>query len=131
MRFNAARVTTLLNDTCNTLQGPPVTVMLKPSNLECNVFMMSRMHQPSMLSLALVFLKKRLAGCAWAAELAARMLPKGSAATRAFHRVIMRRVFGGRGSEAIACSVRAEVSRMFHARPMCKYAVDLQVSAGA
>ena len=54
------------------------------------------------------------------AEQLASKMSGGASASRSFDNVIARRVFGGRGSDAIARSVRGEISRMFHARPICK-----------
>lgn len=109
-------------------QGPPVTVMLKEVNLECSVLMMSSMYDVSMVSFGLLFIKKRLGGCSLTEKLASRMT-RGSLATVAARSFvnIMKRVFGGRGSEVVARNVREELGRLIHKRPMCKYMKILQV----
>jgi hypothetical protein len=110
--------------------------LLKPANLECSIFMMSRIYDVSMVSLGVACLKRRLGGSALAATLARRMTRGSSAASlRAFSEAssrlafdaIMRRVFGRRGSEVIAHSARTELGRMIFQRPVCKYMRSLQV----
>jgi hypothetical protein len=102
--------------------------MLKEVNLECSVLMMSSMYDVSMVSFGLLFIKKRLGGCSLTEKLASRMT-RGSLATVAARSFvnIMKRVFGGRGSEVVARNVREELGRLIHKRPMCKYMKILQV----
>jgi hypothetical protein len=86
------------------------------------------MYDVSMVSFGLSFIKKRLGGCSLTEKLASRMT-RGSSATAAARSFvnIMKRVFGGRGSEVVARSVREELGRLIHKRPMCKYMSSLQV----
>ena len=87
-------------------------------------------HEPSLLSFGLLFVRQRVGGGAPVAELAER-LGAGVAAGRrgalAFDELVVRRVFGGRGVEAMARSMRAEMMRMLQTRPVCAFAVNLQV----
>ena len=82
-------------------------------------------HEPSLLSFGLLFVRQRVGGGAPVAELAER-LGAGVAATRegalAFDELVVRRVFGGRGVEAMAHSMRAEMMRMLQTRPVCAFA---------
>ena len=87
--------------------------------------MLSRMYDVSMLSFGLVLLKKRIGGSALVAQLVSKMT--GHAAASSFNDIIMRRVLGCLGSESVARTVRAEISRMVHQRPICKYMSTLQV----
>jgi len=61
----------------------------------------------------------------------AERLGAGVAAGRrgalAFDELVVRRVFGGRGVEAMGRSMRAEMMRMLQRRPVCAFAVNLQV----
>ena len=100
-----------------------MTSLLKQVNLECSVLMLSRMYDVSMLSFGLVLLKKRIGGSALVAQLVSKM----TAAASSFNDIIMRRVLGCLGSESVARTVRAEISRMVHQRPICKYMSTLQV----
>ena len=88
--------------------------------------MLSRMYDVSMLSFGLVLLKKRIGGSALAAQLVSKMMG-GHATASSFNDIIMRRVLGCLGSESVARNVRAEISRMVHQRPICKYMSTLQV----
>jgi hypothetical protein len=81
------------------------------------------MYDVSMLSFGLVLLKKRIGGSALVAQLVSKM----TAAASSFNDIIMRRVLGCLGSESVARTVRAEISRMVHQRPICKYMSTLQV----
>ena len=87
-------------------------------------------HEPSLLSFGLLFVRQRVGGGAPVAELAER-LGAGVAAGRrgalAFDELVVRRVFGGRGVEAMACSMRVEMMRMLQTGPVCALAVKLQV----
>ena len=87
-------------------------------------------HESSLLCFGLLFVRQRVGGGAPVAELAER-LGAGVAAGRrgalAFDELVVRRVFGGRGVEAMACSMRVEMMRMLQTRPVCAYAVNLQV----
>jgi hypothetical protein len=67
-----------------------------------------------------------MGGSALAAQLVSKMTGALAAAS-SFKDIIMRRVLGCRGSESIARTVRAEISRMVHQRPICKYMGSLQV----
>ena len=90
-------------------------------------------HEPSLLSFGLLFVRQRVGGGAPVAELAER-LGAGVAAGRrgalAFDELVVRRVFGGRGVEAMARSMRAAMMRMLQTRPVCAFAVNLQVMGG-
>ena len=87
-------------------------------------------HEPSLLCFGLLFVRQRVGGGAPVAELAER-LGAGVAAGRrgalAFDELVVRRVFGGRGVEAMARSMRAEMMRMLQTGPVCAFAVNLQV----
>ena len=88
-------------------------------------------HEPSLLSFGLLFVRQRVGGGAPVAELAER-LGAGVAAGRrgalAFDELVVRRVFGGRGVEAMARSMRVEMMRMLQTLPVCAYMVSLQVN---
>ena len=110
----------------NSPQGPPVTALLKQTNLECSILMMSPIYAMSMVGVGISFIKKRFGGSALTATLASKMLksaPAGSASLS----IIVKRVFGGRGSKVIAHCVRKELSDMTYQQPVCKYMSSLQV----
>jgi hypothetical protein len=110
----------------NSPQGPPVTALLKQTNLECSILMMSPIYAMSMVGVGISFIKKRFGGSALTATLASKMLksaPAGSASLS----IIVKRVFGGRGSKVIAHCVRKELSHMTYQQPVCKYMSSLQV----
>ena len=90
-------------------------------------------HEPSLLCFGLLFVRQRVGGGAPVAELAER-LGAGVAAGRrgalAFDELVVRRVFGGRGVEAMARSMRVEMMRMLQTPPVCAFAVNLQVMGG-
>jgi hypothetical protein len=112
----------------NSPQGPPVTALLKQANLECSIFMMTPIYAISMVGVGISFIKKRLGGSALTATLASMMLksaPAGSASL--FLSIMVKRVFGGRGSKLIAHSVRKELSHMIYKQPVCNYMRSLQV----
>jgi hypothetical protein len=90
--------------------------------------MMSPIYAMSMVGLGISFIKKRFGGSALTAALASKML-KGAAPGSAspFLSTIIKRLFGGRGSEVIAHSVRKELGHMVYQRPVCKYMSSLQV----
>ena len=100
----------------------------RPKTKRSKVFLSPRMHQWTLLSFVLAFLKPRLGGGASVAALAKRIaLYNGS--TRGFNDRILRRVFGGAGADIIARGARAELSRMLHeGPPVCEYMMELQVS---
>ena len=89
------------------------------------------LHLVSLFCFGLLFLRQRLGGGALVAVLAER-LGAGVAAGRrgalAFDELVVRRVFGGRGVEAMGRSMRAEMMRMLQTLPVCAYMVSLQVN---
>ncbi len=101
----------------------------------CKIFISPRIHQWTLSSFVLAFLKRRLGGGASVAALATRIaLYDGSrcvsaARRRAINDLILRRVFGGVGADTIARSARAELSRMVHeGPPVCsEHLMELQV----
>jgi hypothetical protein len=100
----------------------------RPKTNRSKILVPPRMHQWSLLSFVLAFLKPRLGGGATVATLASRIALHGGS-TRGFNDRILRRVFGGAGADIIACSARAELSRMLHeGPPVCEYMMELQVS---
>ena len=112
----------------NLPQGPPAIALLKPANLECSVFMMSPIYAMSMVGFGISFIKKRFGGSAMAATLVSKMLKSAPAGTASpFLSIIMKRVFGGRGSELIAHRVRKELGDMIYQQPVCMYTSSLQV----
>jgi hypothetical protein len=79
-----------------------------------------RIHQWTLSSFVLAFLKRRLGGGACAAALATRFAlydcsaSVSAARRRALNDLVLRRVFGGVGADVIARSARTEMSRMLH-----------------
>jgi hypothetical protein len=109
-------------------QGPPAIALLKQTNLECSIFMMSPVYAMSMVGFGMLFIKKRFGGGALTATLASKMLKNAPADSASpFLSIIMKRVFGGRGSEAIGHSVRQELRHMIYQQPVCTYMRSLQV----
>ncbi len=105
-----------------------MTALLKQTNLECSILMMSPIYAMSMVGIGISFIKKRFGGSALTATLASKVLksaPAGSASL--FFSIIVKRVFGVRGSKVIAQSARTELSHMIHQQPVCKYMSSLQV----
>ncbi len=92
---------------------------------------MSPLYDVSMVGFGISFIKKRFGGSAMTAKLVSRMTMNAAAhvvdSAGPFLNNIMRRVFGGRGSEVISYSVQKELSRMVFQRPMCNYMSSLQV----
>ena len=87
-------------------------------------------HEPSMLCFGLLFVRQRVGGGASVAELAERLgagVASGRRGPLGFDELVVRRVFGGRGVEAMARNMRAEMMRMLQTRPVCAFAVNLQV----
>jgi hypothetical protein len=90
-------------------------------------------HELSLLSFGLLFVRQRVGGGAPVAELAERLgagVAAGRRSTLAFDELVVRRVFGGRGVDAMARSMRAAMIRMLQTRPVCALAVNLQVMGG-
>ena len=89
------------------------------------------LHLVSLFCFGLLFLRQRLGGGALVAVLAER-LGAGVFASRSgalsFDELVVRRVFGGRGVEAMARSMRVEMMRMLQTLPVCAYMVSLQVN---
>jgi hypothetical protein len=109
-------------------QGPPAIALLKQANLECSIFMMSPIYAMSTVGFGMSFIKKRFGGGALTATLASKMLKNAAAGSASpFLSLIMRRVFGGRGSEVIGHSVRQELRHMIYQQPVCTYMRSLQV----
>ena len=78
-------------------------------------------HEPSLLSFGLLFVRQRVGGGAPVAELAERLgagpsVASGRRSALAFDELVVRRAFGGRGVEAMARSMRAEMMRMLQTR---------------
>ena len=87
-------------------------------------------HEPSLFCFGLLFVRQRVGGGAPVAELAERLgagVASGRRGALAFDELVVRRVFGGRGVEAMARSMRAEMMRMLQTRLVCAFAVNLQV----
>ena len=90
-------------------------------------------HEISLLGFGLLFVRQRLGGGAPVAELAERLgigVAAGRRGALSFYELVVRRVFGGRGVEAMARSMRVEMMRMLQTRPVCAFAFDLQVMGG-
>ena len=90
-------------------------------------------HEPSLLCFGLLVVRQRLGGGAPVAELAERLgsgVAAGRGGAQAFDELVVRRVFGGRGVEAMARSMRAAMMRMLQTPPVCAFAVNLQVMGG-
>jgi hypothetical protein len=103
----------------------------RPKTRRSKIFMSPRMHQWTLLSFVLAFLKPRLGGGASVAALA-KKIALYDCSTRGFktgfNDRILRRVFGGAGANIIARSARTELSRMLHeGPPVCEYMMELQV----